>query len=238
MDPYSNPLLYSERKSQMKSLEPNLRVESATNPRDRRIACHEAGHLTVGRVLGATFGGATIEENPDLGFSGLCWGADFESRFAGHSSSVIEQIDELMPRDGDARNDTAEIYQHVFTRVVELTAGSEAEEMQFGDAWAATDDRKQERQLAKLIFSTPQSVAAFIAACTVEARAILHRHEDVLDALTAALLEHRTLDGAKIDQIISRTVTARQLEQEHERRRTWQDVLARANSFLREQHRA
>ena len=199
--------------------------------RDRRVALHEAAHLTVGRALGASFGGATIDENAELGFSGLCWGPDFQSRFAGEVSSVIEQIDELMPRDGDARDDTAEIFQHVVTRVTELTAGSEAEKLHCGDAWAATDDRKQEQHLAALIFSTPQSAEAFIAACALEARAILSRHAHVIEALAAALLEHRTLDGAQIDETIGRAVAARQLAQEHERRRRWHDVIASASTF-------
>jgi len=206
--------------------------------RDLRIAWHEAAHLTVGSTLGATYGGATIEENHDLGFSGLCWGPAFESRFAGEVSSVIEQIDELMPCDGDPRDDTAEIYQHVFTRAVELTAGSEAEKLHFGEAWEASDDRKQERQLAQVIFSTSQSADAFIAACALEARAILHRHADVIEALAAALVEHRTLDGAQIDDIISSTVVARQLAQERERRRIWQKIEASASNFKVEQHRA
>jgi hypothetical protein len=206
----------------------------ARGHRDARIARHEAAHLTVGRALGAKFGGATIEESLDLGFSGLCWGPEFQSRFTGEASSVIEQLDELMPSDGDARDGAAEIYQHVFTRVVELTAGSEAEKLHFGDAWAASDDRKQERQLAQLIFSTPQSAEAFIAACALEARAVLRRHADVVEALAAALVEHRTLDGAQIDNIISRTVAARQLAQEHERRRIWRNVVASAGSFKAE----
>ena len=111
--------------------------------RDARIAQHEAAHLTVGRVLGAEFGGATIVENTDLGYGGLCWGPKFQSRFADEecSTAIVDQIVELMPKDGDTRDDTAEIYQHVFARVVELTAGSEAERMQFGDNWPATDDR-------------------------------------------------------------------------------------------------
>jgi hypothetical protein len=204
--------------------------------RDRRIALHEAAHLTVGRALGASFGGATIEENAELGFSGLCWGPDFQSRFAGEVSSVIEQLDTLVPRDGDARDDTAEIFQHVVTRITELTAGSEAEKLHCGDAWAASDDRKQEQQLAALIFSTPQSAEAFIAACALEARAILCRHADVVEALTAALLEHRTLDGAQIDETISRAVAARELAEEHERRKRWHDVIASAHSFKAERH--
>jgi hypothetical protein len=44
-------------------------------------------------------------------------------------------------------------------------------------------------------------------------------------------VEHRTLDGAQIDQTISLTVAARQLAQEHERRRRWHHVIASANSF-------
>jgi hypothetical protein len=128
-------------------------MSAEIDARDRRVALHEAAHLTVGRALGAKFGGATIVENPDLGFSGLCWGPDFQSCFAGEASSVIEQIDELMPCVGEVRDDTAEIYQHVFARVVELAAGSEAERLYFGDAWPASDDRKQEKQLAMLIFS-------------------------------------------------------------------------------------
>jgi hypothetical protein len=205
--------------------------ENEIDARDARIARHEAAHLTVGRALGASFGGATIEENLDLGFSGLCWGPDFQSRLAGEASSVIAQIDELMPRDGDTRDDTEEIYQHVHTRVIELTAGTEAEKLHFGDAWPAIDDRKQEQQLAALVFSTRESAEAFIAACALEARAILRRHADVLEALTAALLQQRTLDGAQIDETISRAVAARQLVEEHERRKRWQNVLTSASRF-------
>jgi hypothetical protein len=205
--------------------------------RDTRIAWHEAAHLCVGRALGATYGGATVEENAELGFSGLCWGPEWEARFSGQTSSVIEQIDELMPRDGDTRDDVAEVYKHVHTRCVELVAGSEIE-MLVGDAWPATDDRRQEQQLAALIFSTPESVDAFIRACRVEARAILRRHADVLAALAAALLQLRTLDGAQIDDTIARAVAARQLAEEHGRRRGWQAVIARANTFETEQHHA
>ena len=156
----------------------------------------------------------------------------FNRAFAGEANaSVIEQIAELMPRDGDTRDDTAEIYQHVFNRIVELTAGSEAEKLQFGDNWPATDDRQQERQLAGLIFSSPEAQRVFIEACRAEARAILQRHQDVVDALATALVEHRTLDGTQIDEVISRTVVARQLAQEYERRRKWREVKANADKF-------
>jgi hypothetical protein len=211
-------------------------VSDEIDARDRRVALHEAAHLTVGRALGTSFGGAIIVENRDLGFSGLCWGPDFQSRLACETSSVIEQIDELMPRDGDTREDTAEIFQHVHTRVVELTAGSEVETLYFGDAWPAIDDRRQEQQLARLIFSAPEAAEAFIAACALEARAILHRHADVVEALAAARLERRTIDSAMIESTISGAVAARQLAQEYERRRRWQDVVASASSFQADEH--
>jgi hypothetical protein len=177
--------------------------------RDRRIALHEAAHLTVGRALGASYGGATIEENLDLGFSGLCWGPEWEARFTGQTSSVIAQLDALMPRDGDTRDDVAEIYKHVHTRVVELAAGSEAELLHLGDAWLATDDRNQEQRLAALIYSSPEAQAIFIEACRAEARAILQRHADVLEALVGALIEHREIRAALIDETIAHAVAAR-----------------------------
>jgi hypothetical protein len=198
--------------------------------RDARVAQHEAAHLTVGRVLGAKFGGATIEPNADYG--GLCWGPDFKSHFAGETStSTIEQIADLMPKDGDTRDDTAEIFAHVHNRVCELAAASEAEVLAFGDAWPASDDRKQERALAALIFTSPEAQEAFISACAMEAREILRRHADVVDALAAALVEHRTLDAEQIDDIIGRTIVARQLAEERERRRLWRVVEARAANF-------
>jgi hypothetical protein len=185
-----------------------------------RVARHEASHVVVGRALGAAFGGVTIEENLDLGYSGLAWGPDFEARFSGEASgAVIEQIVDLMPGDGEARDDTAEIYEHVFARTVELCAGSEGEVLKYGDAWPASDDRKQERQFASLIYSSEEAQDIFIQACAAEARAILRRHADVVDALAAALVEHRTLDGAQIDDVISRAVADRQITKERERRK-------------------
>ena len=144
---------------------------------------------------------------------------------------MIEQITSLMPRDGDTCDGTMEIYAHVHARTVELFSGSEQEKLAFGDARPATDDRRQERALAGLIFSSLEAQDAFIVACGAEAREILRRHADVVDALAAALVEHRTLGGAQIDDTIGRTIAARQLSQEYERRRVWRKIEARADKF-------
>jgi len=109
--------------------------------------------------------------------------------------------------------------------------------LKFGDAWTAADDRKQERQLAALILSSSEAAEAFIAACALEARAILHRRADVVEAFSAALVEHRTIDAAMIDDTISRAIDARQLAQEQQRRKRWQDVVVRASLFKSEHKR-
>jgi uroporphyrinogen-III synthase len=101
----------------------------------------------------------------------------------------------------------------------------------------ASDDRRQERELAGLIFSSSEAAEAFIAACAIEARAILRRHADVFDALTSALLEQRTIDGAQIDEVIARAVAASHLKQERQRRRDWQNTVARASEFEEEECR-
>jgi ATP-dependent Zn protease len=93
--------------------------------------------------------------------------------------------------------------------VTELTAGSEWERLAYGEAWTASYDRTQERQLAALIYSSSEAAEAFIAACALEARAILQWHADVAEALAAALLEKRTLDSAQIEETIASAIDAR-----------------------------
>jgi hypothetical protein len=68
----------------------------------------------------------------------------------------------------------ADICMHVPTRVVELVAGSVAEALFLpGQPWAAVSDRMQERALASLICSSPESIEAFINFCMAEAAALL-----------------------------------------------------------------
>src|SRR5205085_10490815 len=52
---------------------------------DERIAIHEASHATVGRLLGQSLCGVTCDAGD--GFSGRCWGPEYESRFANGGDS-------------------------------------------------------------------------------------------------------------------------------------------------------
>jgi hypothetical protein len=200
--------------------------------RDQRVARREAAHLTVGTVLlGAhSFAGATIEGDDRC--SGRVWGPTHEARFANEgTSAVVAALGQVMPADGESRMEAAEIYAHVFCRITELCAGSEAEQMHFGDCWPASDDRKQEMELTRLICSSSESSSALIAACTVEAREILCRHAHVVDALTDALVRHRTLDAKMISETISTAVARKLAADEAERRRQWARRIENAKNF-------
>jgi hypothetical protein len=209
-------------------------AEPRTQADDMRIALHESSHATAGRILGQPLGGVTCD--PANGYSGRCWGPTFESNFANgdHSApSICARLGTLMPKPGESRADIADIVLHVHNRVVELCAGSVGEELFLdGPAWDAVDDRKQERALAVLVASSPESAEAFIGFCRVEAATLLRDHEHVVRVLAAELLIRRTLDGDQIDLCIKQAVAAKALADERERRAVWKRVEESARAFL------
>jgi hypothetical protein len=200
---------------------------------DERIALHEASHATVGRLLGQPLGGVTCDSG--LGYSGRVWGPEFESRFATDEEStpsICARLVALMPQPGEARNDIADIVLHVHNRVVELCAGNAGEELFLdGPAWDAVDDRKQERALAALIASSPESIEAFVNFCMVEAAALLRPREHIVRALTAELLVRRTMTGDQVDTIIRRAIADRAAADECQRRLDWARTCANATTF-------
>jgi hypothetical protein len=90
------------------------------------------------------------------------------------------------------------------SRVTELVAGSVAEALFLpSEPWPADSDRAQERALASLICTSPESIGAFIKFCMTEAAALLRPREHIVRALTAELLVRRTMNGDQVDTIIS-----------------------------------
>jgi hypothetical protein len=195
---------------------------------DERIALHEiGGHALVGRLLGQPIGGVSCESADSDGHSGLCWGPEFRrSRFDGggvdDTEAFSEKLRPLMPALGESRADAADIFLHVHTRIVELVAGSVAEAMFLpGEPWYAVDDRRQELALASLITSSDESAQAFVDACMLEAAALLRPREHIARALTAELLERRTMTGKEIDAVIIEAVAAKAREDEKQRQLDW-----------------
>jgi hypothetical protein len=149
--------------------------------------------------------------------------------------SLCEQITPLLPIPGENRECIAEIVLHCHNRVVELVSGSFGELLFLGSAWPADSDRAQERALAGLVASSPDSIEAFIEFARVEATTLLRNHAHVVAALAAALLDRRTLDGGEIDQVIRDSVALKSLAVERQRRAEWARVEASARAFLADQ---
>jgi hypothetical protein len=209
--------------------------DERTQADDERIALHEASHATTGRLLGQPLGGVTCDADPASGYSGRCWGPQFESRFAtsGESApSLCARMAALMPGPGEDRSSIADIVLHAFNRVVELCAGSVGEELFLdGPAWDAVDDRKQERALAALVASSPEAIEGFINFARIEAAALLRPREHIIRALTAELIERRTMTGDEIDIVIAEAVSIRAAEAERQRRSDWARICANAATF-------
>lgn len=202
---------------------------------DERIALHEiGGHALVSVLLHSPLGGVSCEPSDSDGHSGLCWGPTFRSKFAGGNDAptLCAQIGPLMPGPGEPRADVADIYLHVHTRVVELCAGSVAEALFLpGEPWAADSDRAQERALASLICSSPESIERFIDFCMAEAAALLRPREHIVRALTKELLIRRTMNAAQIDAVIDAAVVAKAAADERQRRLDWKRIEQSAASF-------
>ena len=138
----------------------------------------------------------------------------------------------MMPGPGESRAAVADVFMHVHTRIVELVAGSVAEGLFLpGETYPADSDRAQERALASLVCSSPDSIEAFIDFCMAEAAALLRPHEHVARALTAELLIRRTMTGDEVDAVIAAAVAAKAAAHERERRSDWARICANASTF-------
>jgi cell division protease FtsH len=165
----------------------------------QRIAIHESGHAVVAHVMGAgTVERVTIEpRGPALGVT------------------FVTRADEV-PLYGE---------QELNARLGMLLAGREAELMTFGNTTSgASDDLKRASELAIEMVSSmgfssefgllslqgvPEGLIgphiqeralgearALLEHAQAECRAVLERHRDVVEALTAALLKDETVSGA------------------------------------------
>lgn len=105
-----------------------------TEEEDERIAVHEAGHAVAARLLGKPLGGATISPDPNGQYGGLVWGPRHSVAFGSEDDAddvpgLCDNLRDLMPQDGEARGDAADMYLHVLDRCIELAAASVAERM-------------------------------------------------------------------------------------------------------------
>jgi hypothetical protein len=141
-------------------------------------------------------------------------------------SGLCEKLAGLMPGPGESRIDAAEIYAHVFVRVVDLCAGTAAETLLHPDCepWVAHSDIRQARALASLICSSESAIDAYLMFGLAEAKALIIQHRAAVLAIANALMICRTLDAVMIHEIIARAP-------ERARRADWARVQQSAADF-------
>jgi hypothetical protein len=208
-----------------------------------RVAIHEAGHVVAGRAAGMPVDGATVD--PAIagpGLAGRAWGPHArDCKLLAEMSDVplCEQVRPLMPTIGEDKTIAAEVYAAAHARTVELLAGIEAERLSFDQTpGPATYDMQQAQAFANLVASTSKSAAAFLDFARCEASEILAAHKASVEAIAAALIERKTLNGVEIDEIISVAEARDALIAENAWRREWRNIATRAAAFKTEAARS
>jgi hypothetical protein len=203
---------------------------------DLRVAVHEGSHCLSGLVLfGAdSLGGATIV--PSASFGGLCWGPR-NSAALGSTEDVpaglCDKMRALMPVDGEPIVNGSEIHAHVRGRCVDLLSGSEGERLLCPDGppWPANSDLAQARSLASIVCSSTETLELYLNFCRAEAAALVAKHRESIQAVAAALIEHRTLSGDQIVAVVAKSVMREAMACERVRRADWVARCANASTF-------
>src|ERR1700730_11417537 len=191
------------------SIPPTLGAGRVTFNDTLRSAGHEAGHVIVRRTLGTPVEGVTIDRDiAGPGRKGCVWSPD--SREASSPEAYFAQ------------------------RVVELAGGMAAERLLWPDRppkFARSDTRKAIGFASRMCDRSRKSVAALLESARTEAARILAAHRAALEAVTLALLERQTLDGAEIDQIILEAELSPAMRVEKLRREQMKEMMAGAEAF-------
>jgi len=211
--------------------------------RNRRIAGHEIGHAFVSRALGDTVHAVTIipDRGPN-GFEGRCVRSGPISELTltdCHQSqteeilSICERLEKLTPELGCARVESSEYYIRAQNNITELVAAECAELILHPDlpSLGAKHDFVEAGAFAKVAVAAQPAVAALISYCRAEATALLAANIDIVNALVEALIEHGTLSGEQVDEIISNCITVRSMAAERQRRVDWKQRESNAATF-------
>jgi hypothetical protein len=201
------------------------------------IAWHEAAHCITGRYLGFEIGIATI--TPSKHFGGTVRGprCDLDESPADMIADARARCEEAlvhMPHRGEPRDDCGAWSVHATSRCIELMAGKEGERLSgFDYEGGRATDMALARAYAATVVYTDGAIGAFLKYAGIEAKAILKKHRTALDAVANGLLEHKTLDGQAIDELISKAEAADEIEAEHKRREAMAKAAKHATVFNR-----
>jgi hypothetical protein len=181
----------------------------------RRIAGHEAGHVVADHACGLSIDLATIDPVvARAGRAGCVFGTpdNYDCRPLQEFSAF--PLRELMPEPLiiDGHTISAATCVHCYARTIACLAGTEAERLLFPNRtpMAAGSDIKKATGLASIFARA--ATAAFLNFAIIDAARILAANKHQIEAIAAALLECKTLDGAEIDDILAGMTLAQMAE--------------------------
>jgi hypothetical protein len=212
-----------------------------TLEQDQLVSFHELGHFIVDRATG-TDSISYISITPEGDCEGVCRGARSEAFVkAGatgpaciDAADVRQLLAPLMPEAGESRSDTSDIYASVFDAVTQLMAGEAAEQLTFGVAQPASDDRRQAAELAALICRSPAAIQRFIDLGLQQAIDLLSEHVTVLWSLGIILRMRRNMTASEMDEALAIVLAGEQVAIERHRRQQWQARVESAAAFKSE----
>jgi hypothetical protein len=201
------------------------------------VAFHESSHALVGRYLGFEIGIATITPSKHFGGTVRGPGSDLDATPADMIADARARCEDAlvhMPHRGEPRDDCGAWSVHATSRCIELMAGKEGERLSgFDYEGGCVTDMALARAYAATVVYTGGAIGAFLKFCSTEAKAILKKHRTALDAVANGLLEHKTLDGQQIDELIFQAEAADELEAERKRRAVMAKAAKHAAFFNR-----
>jgi hypothetical protein len=208
---------------------------------DWRIAVHESGHVVCARYFDLTVGGSTIVASGKTG--GLTWGASEHLDRAAFDETAVNGLDHditetargLRAGTGESLSPAADWHLRCRLRCIGSLGGGEAEKIILPGQLplGGVGDQLQALQFAAMFCSSPNSIDAFLEFCQMEAFEIVAALRHVVLALAHELVEHRTIDGKHIDQIISQSVTDRAIADEYDRQIKWHMTVERAQNLTK-----
>ena len=206
-----------------------------TEEQDQRIALHEIGHYLAHSLVGKSSISA-VSITPGDGFEGICWGEQHAEAFVSprrvDAASIREILQPIMPKSGEDRSGTADIFHSVADACTELMAGIVAEKLLLeGEPSSGSDDFRQAIELASLICKSPQAIMAFIGFCERQAFDLLSSRVTLLMGLQIVLRVRRTMSGDELNRAIAAMVAGETLAIEYWRRADWRKRELSAKSF-------
>jgi hypothetical protein len=189
------------------------------------VAFHEAAHCIAGRYLGFEIGIATIVPSRHFGGAVRGPGCDLDEIPADMIADARARCEEAlahMPGRGEPRGECGAWSVHATSRCIELMAGKEGERLSgfYYEGGGCATDMALALAYAATVVYTDAAIGAYLKFCSTEARAILRKHRTALDTVANGLLEHKTLNGQQIDDLIFQAEAADELEAERKRRAT------------------